>query len=139
MARWKKKKYIFHAAWMLLCLPHLLFSQVSNQTADSVKVSRANQDLTMQAMTDSLMIIGEEIELLEISIDAVVEKPRVSILPKRVEPTLGEMEFVDRSFENELKRVPDKPMITDERLFTPKKIENLRRKLLLKKRELEKK
>jgi len=139
MARWTKQKFCFHAMWVFTCLPFVLFAQVNNQVADSVSVSRAQQDSTLRAMADSLMTLGDEIELLEISIEAAVEKPRVSILPKRVEPALGEMEFVDRSFENELKRVPDKPMVTDERLFTPKKIENLRRKLLLKKRELEKK
>ncbi|MBN1349673.1 hypothetical protein JXJ21_09705 [candidate division KSB1 bacterium] len=53
---------------------------------------------------------GTEISLDEIVIQAVVEKPRVSILPKRVEPDLSKAEFVDRSFENELKQIPKKPM-----------------------------
>ena len=79
------------------------------------------------------------IELLEINIEAVIEKPRVAILPKRVEPQLSEMEFIDRSFENELKKVPDKPMIIDSRLFAPKKIEDLKQKLLDKKKKLDKK
>lgn len=79
------------------------------------------------------------IELLEINIEAVIEKPRVAILPKRVEPQLSEMEFIDRSFESELKKVPDKPMIIDSRLFAPKKIEDLKQKLLDKKKKLDKK
>ncbi len=139
MARLKITKFSFHSIWMIICLLFFIFNQVSAQVTDSANVSVATQDSAMQVMSDSMITMGEEIQLLEISIEAVIEKPRVSILPKRVEPALGEMEFVDRSFEKELKSVPGKPMVNDERLFTPKKIENLRRKLLLKKRELEKK
>ena len=79
-----------------------------------------------------------EIELIEINIEAVIEKPRVAILPKRVEPELGEMEFIDRSFEKELKKAPDKPIIIDNRLFIPKKIEDLKQKLLSEKKESKK-
>ena len=75
----------------------------------------------------------EEIELLEINIEAVIEKPRVAILPKRVAPELSEMELINRSFEKELKKAPDKPMVMDSRLFAPKKIEDLKQKLLEKK------
>ena len=80
-----------------------------------------------------------EIELLEINIEAVIEKPRVAILPRRVEPQLSEMEFINRSFESELKKAPDKPMIIDDRLFAPKKIEDLKQKLLDKRKKLDKK
>jgi hypothetical protein len=99
---------------------------------------------TSSVKTDSLRVtpnvINEEgeIELLEINIEAVIEKPRVAILPKRVEPELGEMEFVDRSFEKELKKAPDNTMIMDNRLFIPKKIENLKQKLVQKKEKLNK-
>lgn len=79
------------------------------------------------------------IELLEINIEAVIEKPRVAIIPKRVEPQLSEMDFIDRSFENELKKAPDKPMIIDNRLFVPKKIEDLKQRLLDNKKKLDKK
>jgi|GEM_PF-4123404 len=72
----------------------------------------------------------EEIELSEITIEAVIEKPRVAILPKRIAPELGEMEVVNRSFERELKQAPDKPMIMDNRLLVPQKIEDLKKKLI---------
>jgi len=139
MTRWKKETWIFWAAWLCICSPAMVRAQVSNQNASSVNSIRAKQDSTLRVMADSLATLGDEIELLEINIEAVIEKPRVSILPKRIEPALGEMDFVDRSFESELKQVPEKPMVTDERLYTPKKIENLKAKLLSKKRELEKK
>ena len=86
--------------------------------------------------TNDIVVLDGEIELLEITIEAVVEKPRVSIFPKRVEPELGELELVNRSFEKELKSVPEHPMILDDRLLVPKKIENLRKQLLKKKEEL---
>ena len=70
-----------------------------------------------------------EIELMEITIEAIVEKPRVSILPKRMEPQLGEMEFIDRSFETELKEGPKQPFLIEERMITPLKIKKLKNKL----------
>lgn len=70
-----------------------------------------------------------EIELMEITIEAEIEKPRVSILPKRMEPELGEMEFIDRSFEAELKKTPEKPFFIKEREVTPVKLNKLKDKL----------
>ena len=78
-----------------------------------------------------------EIELMEITIEAIVEKPRVSILPKRQEPKLEELEFIDRSFDKELKKGPDKPMMVGERMKTPDKIEQIISKIK-KKRQTEK-
>jgi len=67
----------------------------------------------------------KEMVLEEIQIQAVIEKPRVAILPKRREPELGKLEFVDRSFENELKKIPQKPMLIEEDLKTISKIRKL--------------
>ena len=78
-------------------------------------------------------ILDGDIELGEISIEAVIEKPMVAILPTRLEPEVGELEFVNRSFERELKSFPGDLMISDDRLFAPKKIDDLRKKLLKKK------
>jgi hypothetical protein len=80
--------------------------------------------------------MDDEIELMEINIEAVIEKPSVAILPKRIEPKLGEAEFINRSFEKELKQAPDKLMIMDNRLFVPKKIEDLKEKLINRKKSL---
>ena len=100
-------------------------------TKSAIKVDAARSNVDFQN-------VEGEIELIEINIEAVIEKPRVAILPKRVEPELGEMEFIDRSFEKELKKAPDKPMIIDDRLFIPKKIEDLKQKLLSEKKESKK-
>lgn len=110
-------------------------TQTTQQKVDTMKSS-----VTIDSVKRTPNISNEEgeIELLEINIEAVIEKPRVAILPRRVEPQLGEMEFVDRSFEKELKKMPDNPMIMDNRLFVPQKIENLKQKLLKNKEKLEK-
>jgi hypothetical protein len=78
----------------------------------------------------------QEIELTEITIEAEIEKPRVSILPKRIEPELGEMEFIDRSFEKELKKGPEKPKLNKERVKTPVDVNEL--KTHIKKRDRKK-
>jgi len=105
------------------------------QTATQQPDSTAIPPDTLQQSAFMVSTSGE-IELLEINIEAVIEKPRVAILPKRVEPELGEMEFINRSFENELKQAPTKPMVMDNRLFVPKKIEDLKQKLLRSKERL---
>jgi len=73
------------------------------------------------------VVIGE-IELTEITIEAEIEKPRVSIMPKRMDPELGEMEFIDRSFDNELKKGPETPFLIDERVKTPAKVKEKKTK-----------
>ena len=95
----------------------------SNKTIaqDTTNVS---SDTSETAYSADNVVIGE-IELMEITIEAEIEKPRVSILPKRIEPELGEMEFIDRSFENELKKGPDKPFLIDERIKAPVKVKKI--------------
>ena len=112
------------------------YAQASQQKIDSTKTSIKAD--TLQTSNEQANF-EDEIELLEINIEAVIEKPRVAILPKRVEPQLGEMEFINRSFEGELKKAPDKPMVMDNRLFAPQKIENLKQKLIERKKKLDKK
>jgi hypothetical protein len=107
-----------------------LIAQTNQQPVDTVKM------VTPADTTRKNTGINEEIELMEINIEAVIEKPSVAILPKRIEPQLGESEFINRSFEKELKQAPDKLMIMDNRLFVPKKIEDLKEKLISRKKSL---
>lgn len=76
----------------------------------------------------------QEQELKVIEIKAVVEKPGVAILPKRAEPEFGEIEFVDRSFDHELKQGPARPMFIDSELESAQKLEKLK-KLLAKEKK----
>jgi hypothetical protein len=107
-----------------------LIAQTNQQPVDTVKM------VTPADTTKKSAVIDEEIELMEINIEAVIEKPSVAILPKRIEPQLGESEFINRSFEKELKQAPDKLMIMDNRLFVPRKIEDLKEKLINRKKSL---
>jgi len=134
--------YSLTKLFVLLIIFSLAFGFFMSGNAQTVQqktdTTRSSVTTDSAKVTPNAFYEVGEIELLEINIEAVIEKPRVAILPKRVEPQLGEMEFVDRSFEKELKKMPDKPMIMDNRLFVPQKIENLKQKLLKNKAKLEK-
>lgn len=65
----------------------------------------------------------EELVLEEIFIEAVLEKPNVAILPTRENPDFQEMDYVDRSFEQELKSGPEKLWLLESELETVKKLE----------------
>lgn len=111
-------------------------SQTGTQKIDSTQTGKIAQDSSRENVNSEVEKRSEEeIELAEINIEAVIEKPSVSIIPKRVAAELTEMEFIDRSFEKELKKAPNKPLIIDDRLFVPQKIENLKQKLIEKKQE----
>ena len=60
-------------------------------------------------------------------VEAVIEKPNVAIIPKRVKPDLNEVLFIDRSFERELKEMPRDLLLLDDELDKPKKVEGLNR------------
>lgn len=114
------------------------WTQIKNEKIVPV-VIRDNVDTVKTGPVSTLKNVEDEIELSEINIEAVVEKPRVAILPKRLDPEFGEMELINRSFENELKKTPEQPIMLDDRLLVPKKIENLKEKLIQKKKDLDQK
>ena len=134
--------YSWIKLFMFLIILNLIcgYFELGRTQTTQQKVDTTKSSVTIDSVKRTPNISNEEgeIELLEINIEAVIEKPRVAILPRRVEPQLGEMEFVDRSFEKELKKMPDNPMIMDNRLFVPQKIENLKQKLLKNKEKLKK-
>ena len=134
--------YFLTKLFFLLIIFSLVFgcfvSSNSQTIQQKVDTTRSLAGADSARTSPNIVNATGEIELLEINIEAVIEKPRVAILPKRIEPQLGEMEFVDRSFEKELKKMPDNPMIMDNRLFVPQKIENLKQKLLKNKEKLDK-
>src|SRR5262245_7782397 len=70
---------------------------------------------------------GEEIDLGTFAIQAVIEKPNVDIIPKRTEPDWEEARFLERSFGQELKEVPDELMLIDEELDRAQKLETLKK------------
>lgn len=76
----------------------------------------------------------DEMELETIAIEAIIEKPNVDIIPKRVAPDLEEVEFVERSFERELKEVPKDLLLLDDDLDRVAKLEGLKKMLEKKKK-----
>jgi hypothetical protein len=104
--------------WIILCFllsNGVVSAQVNQQPADSTQAAR----------TDSSAI--KEVSLEDIHIDAVVEKPAVTLIPKRIPPELGDAPEMSRSFDRELKQRPqflDEPgheMENGQRLQTSKK------------------
>ena len=104
---------IIIAVCMLCIFSTIVFAQDTTKTV--------SDSTNMAISTDNDVEIGD-VELIEITIEAEIEKPRVAILPKRMEPELGEMELIDRSFENELKQGPDKPFLIKERVKVSQKV-----------------
>lgn len=134
MIQWAKGLLLLLGISLLMMASSVAYSQVNRARPDSVRSSWS--DSVRISDTTRTALPGEaEIELSEITIEAVVEKPSVAILPRRLEPRLEEMEFIDRSFERELKKVPTKPLLLDDQLVRPKKIEDLKQKMLQKKKE----
>ena len=80
--------------------------------------SQKNKDKTNRA--------GELI-LDEILIEAVLEKPNVSIFANRERPRVGSSEFTDRSFQKELGELPGKKILFREDFFKIKKIHDYKK------------
>ncbi len=68
-----------------------------------------------------------ELVLDEISIEAVVEKPNVSIFTNRERPRVGSSEFTDRSFQKELSELPGKKILFREDFFKIKQIHDYKK------------
>ena len=83
--------------------------------------SKADSGATRVRLTGAQKPVKETV-LETIYIEAEVEKPRVALLPKRVQPKLGDIEFVDRSFRRELKKLPSGDLLLNSSLFKPRKI-----------------
>ena len=74
-----------------------------------------------------------EIIFDDIVIEAIIEKPNVAILPTRRLKKLGEIDFINRSFAEELKAAPEKSFLFNGELEKPRKIDNIKK--ILKKRK----
>ncbi len=104
--------------WMVICVVAVcgvLGAQEKAPPADS----------THTAAADSSAI--KEVSLEDIHIDAVVEKPAVTLIPRRIPPEMGDAPEMNRSFDRELKQRPSflnelgREMESGQRLQTDKK------------------
>jgi hypothetical protein len=105
---------------------------------DTLKPKTAKPEPATQAAKADTAKPIQEMELESISIEAIVEKPNVDIIPKRVEPELEEVEFVERSFERELKEAPKDLLLLDDDLDRVAKLEGLKKVLEKKKKKQDK-
>jgi hypothetical protein len=127
--------------FMLFCVlsffPALAAAQTaaSETKADTLK-SKSPASLLRAAKPDSAAV--QETELEAIAIEAVIEKPNVDIIPKRIEPELEEVEFVERSFDRELKEVPKDLLLLDDDLDRAAKLDGIKKHLENKKKKAEK-
>lgn len=94
---------------------------------DTARAQGASQDTTRPAATVVPVQQGQELVLEEIYIEPVVEKPSVSIVPRRQEPDFEEVELVKRSFADELKSAPNKIMMLDEELESAKRVRRIKK------------
>ncbi len=69
-----------------------------NQDANAQQASSKKKPVPQKA--------AKELVLKALHVEAHIEKPSVSIVPKRIEPKLKEVEFIRRSFSKEIKNVP---------------------------------
>jgi hypothetical protein len=89
---------------------------------------------------DSLLIqgninkSGQSVEMNEfiletIRIEAIIEKPNVALIPKKVETDVGELPFNRRSFDEELKASPEEFINYGKELESGKRISTLKKTL----------
>ena len=71
----------------------------------------------------------QETILEPIRIEAVIEMPRVALIPKKVETEMGNLEFGYRSFDKELRSKPKVITSVLEELESAKKISRLKKTL----------
>ncbi|MFQ5636617.1 MAG: hypothetical protein ACE5IR_01315 [bacterium] len=107
----KKESFIL-LCWFVVCL--------------CTQNALGDPDTTDVRVDTSEIAVTEEMILDEIFIEAVIEKPNVAILPARVETDFGEVEFIDRSFELELKQGLDRLLFFDVDFELVKKMDKLK-------------
>ena len=84
------KKYVLLIVLILFSLPALAQEKKVEKEKPKPKVKQTG-----------------EIKLDDLILQGMIEKPSVSIVPKRIEPDLEEVEFIIRKFDRELEMVPE--------------------------------
>lgn len=84
------KKYVLLIGLILFSLPVLAQEKKTEKEKTIPKITQTG-----------------EIKLDDLILQGMIEKPSVSIVPKRIEPDLEEVEFITRKFDRELRMVPE--------------------------------
>lgn len=107
---------------MQLLFAYALLAQESTVMVDT---TASHHDSTEIAHSTEM----SEFFLETIRIEAVVEKPSVALIPKKVETSVGELPFERRSFEKELNALPEQVPEIGAELERGKKMDNLKKSL----------
>jgi len=113
----------------MFILAFCLSAQVGSAQTDSSDSKEQKAEETTEASQRSEEAGTDEssdMVLDEILIEALIEKPNVAILPSRELSTLEEIEFINRSFEKELKALPRGLFVVDRKAEQRKSIERLK-------------
>lgn len=115
-----RSKVVSRCLFGLLIIFSSLLAQEQNQTN---KASVTDADINLQA-TPQKDVIDEYI-LETISIEAVIEKPSVALIPRKIQTDVGELPFKIRSFDKELKGKPDILLEVTKKLEAAKKVKKI--------------
>ena len=120
---------------VMVCLPAVGLAQTPPSPAQPAKPDTVLAPQSPAPAPPDTAKAPTEMELESISIEAIIEKPNVDIIPKRMEPELEEVEFVERSFERELKEVPKDMLLLEDDLDRVAKLEGIKKMLEKKKQK----
>jgi hypothetical protein len=130
--------FVLACCWPMVALTQSASDQPKPATPDTAKAKVAQPDQAARAARPDSSKTAQEMELEAIAIEAIIEKPNVNIIPRRLEPELEEVEFVERSFDRELKEVPRDLLLLDDDLDRVARLEGLKKLLEKKKKKQDK-
>jgi len=116
-------KCISIAVTLIFSLSLFAISQ-ENQNPETKNQPTQSDSTEIKRVTDF-----EEFVLETIRIEAVVEKPSVTLIPKRIETDVGDIPFGNRSFDRELKKMPKIISSYGRELENAKRIKKLKKML----------
>jgi hypothetical protein len=108
-------------ALILFCVSPL-FAQ---NTISAIDTFLVEQDTSKIVKTGQM----NEFFLETIRIEAIIEKPNVALIPKKLEADVGQLPFSRRSFDEELKATPEEFIDYGEDIESGKKITTLKKSL----------
>lgn len=116
------------SAWLIALFVLLglapVYAQGRDQASPGDSIRAVNADLHVDRMTRRSPVT-KEFDLGVIRIEAIIEKPNVDIIPKRMQPRNEDAAFLHRSFEKEIKEIPDELLLSDDELDAAKKLQGM--------------
>jgi len=111
-------------------------AQSQSGAGDSARVANKNLQVSKNNRRSA---VTKEFDLGIIRIEAIIEKPNVDIIPKRMQPRNEETVFLHRSFAKEIQEVPDELLLHDDELDEAKKLQGFQEILEKRSKKLKRK